>query len=200
MTAKQWAEAEALWETGDVTLDDLAKKFGRNRSSLSRHFTEHGIKQGALKEEHKKIVGDAVRAAAVDESTVLASRIRETKEEHYKMSTALAKLVWSEVLKAKQDGAPMSSIMNNVKSLDIAATALKKLREERWSILGLDKSDFIDEDGLPDLMITELTNAEIEALRARDEADLDLDVSGVVTEKPGPDVEDEDDDDVVEES
>jgi len=180
LTPKQWAEAEALWESGEVTLEDLAAKFGKHKSNFSRHFDKLSIVRGSKAEAHKRKVAEAVTAASIDEASVTAARIRETKEDHYKMSAGLAKLVWSEILTAKQDKNPLSVATANLKALDIAAGALKKLREERWSILGLDKADFIDEEGLPELTIMELTAEQLEALRNRDEADLGLSVGAAV--------------------
>lgn len=197
LTPKQWAEAEALWESGEVTLDDLASKFGRHRSNFSRHFDKLGIKRGAKADAHKKKVHEAVTAAAVDDATVTAARIKETKEDHYKMSSSLAKLVWSEILTAKQGGNPVAVATANLKALDLAATALKKLREERWAVLGLDKTDYIDEDGLPELMISELTAEQLEELRNRDEADLGLSAGTAVQDTDESDDQD-DDDEVVE--
>lgn len=34
-SASAWAEAEALWASGDVTLEDLAKKVGVSATSVS---------------------------------------------------------------------------------------------------------------------------------------------------------------------
>lgn len=201
LTPKQWAEAEALWESGEVTLTDLAAKFGKHQSNFSRHFDKLSIKRGSKAEAHKREVAKAVTAASIDEVSVTAARIRETKEDHYKMAAGLGKLIWSEILTAKQGGNPVSVATANLKALDIAASALKKVREERWSILGLDKSDFIDEDGLPELTIMELTAEQLEALRNRNEADLGLSV-GTAVQAPDElkldrDDEDEDEDDEV---
>lgn len=176
MTPKQWAEAEALWESGEVTLDDLATKFSKHKSNFSRYFDKNGIKRGSKAEAHKKKIAEAVTAAGVDEASVTAARIRETKEEHYKMSMGLAKLVWQEVLTAKTGGLPLATATANLKALDIAATALAKLRIERWSILGLDRTDYVDGDVLPELVISELTAEEIQTLQNRDIEDLGLSV------------------------
>lgn len=201
MTPKQWAEAEALWESGEVTLEDLAAKFGKHKSNFSRHFDKLSIKRGSKAEAHKRKVADAVTAAAIDEVSVTAARIRETKEDHYKMSAGIGKLIWAEILTAKQGGHPLSVATANLKALDIASSALKKIREERWAILGLDKADFIDEDGLPELTIMELTAEQLEALRNRDEADLGLSVGSAVQTPDELDVDDEEeeegDDEVV---
>jgi len=180
LTPKQWAEAEALWESGEVTLDDLATKFSKHKSNFSRHFDKKGIKRGAKAEVHKKRVADAVTAAGVDDATVTASRIRETKEEHYKMASGLSKLIWAEILGAKSKEQPLSVATANLKALDIAATGLAKLRNERWAILGLDRSDYIDGDVIPELVISELTAAQIQELQAKDIEDIGLSVGEAI--------------------
>lgn len=204
LTPRQWAEAEALWETGEVTLDDLATKFKRDRSAFIRYFKKHGIVKSSSAAAHKEEIKEAVVAASIDEATVLANRIRETKEDHYKMSSAMAKLVWAEVLTAKKDSIAFSAIKDNLKALDSAMNVLVKARTERFAILGLDKDDYVDEDGLPELVISELTAAQIEELRNRDEDGLESGTIAVIDEinsqndLEGDDDED-DDDDIVEE-
>ncbi|WP_186296784.1 hypothetical protein [Cupriavidus campinensis] len=199
MTPKQWAEAEALWEAGDVTLDELARRFSKDKSILSRHFKNHGIVKGAAKEEHKRKVAEEVTRQAQEEAAVLAARIRMTKEEHYKMAEALAKLTWKEVLEVNKTGRPMSTALNNLKALDSAMTVLKKAREERYAVLGLDRTDFVDDSALPELVISELTNEQIEAMRDRQEDD-DTSLPELSEEGELPDEDDvvEEDDEVVE--
>lgn len=202
MTPRQWAEAEALWEAGEVTLDDLATRFDKDRSAFVRYFKKHGIVKGSRAAARKEEVKEAVAAAGIDEATVLANRIRETKEDHYKMSSALAKLVWAEVLTAKKDEKPFSAIKDNLKALDNAMNVLMKARMERFAILGLDKDDYVDEDGLPELVISELTAAQIEELRNRDEEGLEAGTAVIpeTLEEVTDSEEDEDEEDgIVEE-
>ena len=199
LTPRQWAEAEALWEAGEVTLDDLAAKFSRDRSAFVRYFKKHGITKGSKAAERKEEVKEAVAAAAIDEATVLANRIRETKEDHYKMSSARAKLVWGEVLTAKKDSRPFAAIKDNLKALDNAMNVLMKARQERFAILGLDKDDYVDEDGLPELVISELTAAQIEELRNRDEEELEASTTAVIPEDDHSEIELDDDEEIVEE-
>lgn len=168
LTTRQWAEAEALYATGDATLTQIAEKHGMSMNSVFMHMKRFGIKKNSKKEEHAKAISAAVEAATVGDATVLASRIRETKEEHYKMAAALAKLTWNEILQTKQNGTPVAAAMNNLRALDAAMGVLKKAREERYSVLGLDRTDFVDEEGLPELVISELTAEQILALQARD--------------------------------
>jgi len=194
LTPKQWAEAETLWSLGEVSLGDLAKKFGVSEPAISQHMKRNGIKKGSKAEAHKKKVSDEVAKAAIDDATVLAARIRETKEEHYKMATGIAKLAWGEILKARQENAPVSVAMNNLKALDTAMNVMTKARAERYAVLGLDKDDFVDEEGLPELLIQELTADQIEQLRSRDFSEFT--VGDLPDEKEGG----EEDDGIVEET
>lgn len=199
LTPKQWAEAEALWAAGEFTKERLGAKFGVSAHAVFLHMQKKGIKKGAKAEEHKKKVAEAVTSAAVDDATITAARIRETKEEHYKMSAALAKMSFSEILEAKRSGSPVAVAMNNLKALDAAMTVLTKARMERWAVLGLDRPDAIDEDGLPELLISELTAEQIQELRDRDFNEFD-DLEGAVQVDAGAqDTPEPDDDGVVEE-
>ena len=194
LPARTWAVIDALWEAGDATYNDLVAKFGVSRQGLRTHFKSKGIVQRSKKEEIAKVVSEDLTKAVSEEATILAARIKETKEEHYKMASGLAKLTWAEILKAKQDGIPVGTAINNLKALDTAMTVLKKAREERYAVLGLDK-DAVDENEVPELVISELTADQIETLRKRsfseiEEIEVDLDEDNGVN--PG-------DDDVVEE-
>lgn len=167
LSARQWAEAVALWESGAVTLPELAKKFDRHEQSFVQYFRRRGIKKGRKTAELAKRVEKKVEEQQVNDAAVIAARIRETKEEHYKMAAGLAKLTWNELLKAKQDGVPVGTAINNLKALESAMNVLKKAREERYSVLGLDRPDAIDENDVPELVISELTAEQIEELRQR---------------------------------
>lgn len=173
LTARQWREAEAMWKSGDFTYEDLVKKFGKFKSTFERHFKKNKIKKGENADATKRQVEEKLAAAAVNEATVTAVRIRETKEDHYKMASAIAKLTWNEILKTKQDGVPIAIAMNNIKTLDVAMGVLSKARTERWAVLGLDRPDAVDPDELPELIISELTDAQVKELRDRDVTEMD---------------------------
>ena len=173
LTAKQWAEAEALWESGSVTYEDLMKKFGLAQSSFERHFKKRHIVKGAKAAAVRAKVDERLAAAAIDEAAIIAARIKETKESHYTMANNLSKLAYAEILQAKKDGNPVSVAINNLKALDKAMDVLKKAREERWVVLGLDRPDAVDPEELPELVVSELTPEQIDELRRRDEADLE---------------------------
>lgn len=193
LTPKQWAEIEALWESGTVTIEDLVKKYGRARTTFERHFAKSKVTRGAKTAVAKKRVEEVIVKAAVDDAMILAARVRETKEDHYKMASGISKLIWREILNAEKAGAPLATTLNNIKALKEAATGLKAVREERWAILGLDRPDAVDPDELPELVISELTADQVQELRDRDHTELAVDDD--IVDIGG----DEDDDAVVEE-
>lgn len=182
LTMREWARIEALWEEGDVTYQELVKRYGHSVSTYDRHFKAHGIVKGAKAHKAKARIAAELEQSMVDDATVMASRIRETKEDHYKMASALAKLTWNEILQAKKDGKPLGIALNNLKSLHNAMGILKAAREERYAVLGLDRPDHVDANTVPELVIAELTAEQVQALRDRDHTELD----GAATHQEGP--------------
>lgn len=166
--ASVWAEAEALWASGDVTLVELAKKVGVSTTSVSLHMKKRGVTKGEKAKEHSERISKRVAEDVLGESTVVSSRIKETKDEHYKMAKGLARLVWNEVVQAQAKGGSYGASQANFKALEIASNTLAKLRQERWAVLGLDKPDAVDATQLPELVIEELTADQVQELQARD--------------------------------
>lgn len=193
LSEREWAEATALWEQGAVTYGQLAEKYDRHEQSFAQYFRRRGIKKGSARAKTMAKVESAIEKQLVNDAAIIAARIKETKEEHYKMASGLAKLTWAEVLKAKQDGVPVGSAINNLKALESAMNVLKKAREERYAVLGLDRPDSVDENDVPELVISELTADQIEALRARSFQELSEIDDGPIEEIDGSD-------DVVEET
>lgn len=173
LTPKQWAGIEAAWAAGTVTYLELVSKYGRSASTYERHFKSKGILKGSRAESIREKVAEALEKSAITEATVAAARIKETKEDHYKMASALARLTWSEILEAKKNSTPLSVALNNIKALDAAMSVLKKAREERYAVLGLDRPDAIDPDQVPELIISELTAEQVQELRDRDHTEVD---------------------------
>jgi hypothetical protein len=188
LKARQWAEAVTLWELGEVTLADLSKRYGLTVSAFGQYFQKHGIVKGSKAAEHSRRVQEAVADIATADASVMAARIRDTKEEHYRMAVALAKLAWGEILTAKQNGAPMVSVLGNLKALDAAMGVLKKAREERYAVLGLNSDNCVDQDGLPQLVVSELTPDQVTALRSQNHlgfTELMGDVDGIANSDVG---------------
>jgi hypothetical protein len=134
---------------------------------------EYEVKRGSKASETRKKVAEEIAKAHVEDTAILVARIRETKEEHYKMVSGLGKLTWQEIVNAKTSGVPFAASLPNLKALETAINNIKKVREEKWSLLGLDKEDVSEDEGLPDLIVSELTADQVEQLRSRDHTAFD---------------------------
>lgn len=164
LTPRQWSEIETLWKSGEITLAELSQKYGKDKTTFINHFRKTGIKKGENKEEIARMAQKVAEEKAKTEAAILSDRIRRTKEEHYKYSEAIAKLTFKQVLEANNEGRQFRTISQDVKALLLAAETLKKVREERWVTLGLDK-DVVDPDELPELVMSTMTEEQVEQLR-----------------------------------
>lgn len=176
-TAKK-AEAIALWKAGTATLDELATKFKVHPRTLTRLFEREGVKRGENSEATKKLVEDAVEDSIKKDAVIYAERVRDTKEEHYKMAASLSKLIFSKVIKVEKEGKAASTIAGDVKAYKLAAETLKILREERYATLGIRADDVSEDKPLPDLIVQELTVEDIKEMSKGNmvqDDDLDFD-------------------------
>lgn len=168
LTESQKAVAIQLWRTGDVTLESLAKQFGRSTRTFTRLFAEAGVEKGEAKAEIARAVEDELRKRAATRAGLVAERIEETREEHYKMAAGLSKLIWQMIVDARTKKEAVSSASDDIKTLKETLAALAMAQDQRFNALqvGVAKPDN-DLDDLPTLGVAELTQADIEALRKK---------------------------------
>jgi hypothetical protein len=181
LSASEKAEAITLWKLGETTLDELATKFGRNRLTFLRLFNEEGVTKGEAQQAHEKKVAEAVEAAAIGDVAEVAKRVKETKEDHYKMSQMLSKLVWQLIVDCKKSNKPFLSISGELKALRYASAILKSTREERYALLGLNKEETGEDKDPEDLVIREISLEEIQQRMRNQVSDDDF---------SAPDIED----------
>lgn len=184
LTPKEWAQAKALWESGELTMDELAAKFEVRRETLSRRFKKEGVTKGSKAEKHAIKMHDDLAKRLSEENEVLSKRIKQTKEDNFQWLSGLGRLTMKVIADARKADQPLSTVYPELKALEKAAQILRVTRGQLWEILGLDKDDIPDFADMPDLPITEMSALEIEELQQKS-----LDVSlGIV---------DEDDDDLL---
>lgn len=176
---KEKAEAVALWRSGKVTLEDLATKFKKRPETFSRLFKKMGVKKGEAIADAAREMEKAAVVAAISDTEETLRRIKLARDEHFKMSTGLAKMAWAQVVRAHQAEIPLAKIKDDLAALKIASDVIGNSRKELFEILNVEKHDkVVDEDDLPELTVRELTNDEIDQLRATPEDDgLDTDVT-----------------------
>lgn len=164
LTPAQKAEAIALWKAGSTTLDDLAKKFKKDRSTFVRLFKDTGTEKGATRAEAERKITEAVEASVVDDAILRANRTRETKEEHYKYARIVSTLTYSLIARAKQENRPYGSLLGDLKAIEVAARVFKITREEKYIALNIREDEEDDEKELPILSVQELTAQDIKRL------------------------------------
>lgn len=188
LTPAEKAEAVSLWRSGNVTLAELEKKFKRRPETFSRLFKDMGVKKGEAAAEVQEKVARQVEARMLNDAEETASRIAKAKDEHYRMSSGIAKLAWTEIAKARAENKPLSSLKETMQTLQLAASTISKSREEVWKVLQIEKFDENDEDnGLPELTIRELTHEEVKTMQAVHVPgnDMDIEDGADVIEFPG---------------
>lgn len=198
MTSGERAECLALWAAGEATLVELAKKYAKSTSTINALIRREGVKKGQDKQKREALVQEAVQKQAITDAQKFAERITETKEEHYKMASGISKLIWNEIAEAKKEKRPLATAYHNIKTLKSAADALKTLRDERYTILGIRAEDDDENKPLPELTVRELTVKDIEEIQRREaiEAENDLGVPDIelgdedLMEDDLPDVDD----------
>lgn len=204
-TPRAWKKAETMWASGTTNVVEICDMLGVTRQVVWQHMRDKGIKRGQNADIHAQKLKEELDKTLAEDASVAATRARETKEEHYKMASGLAKLAWTEILQAKANGTPLAAATNNLKAIDTAMNVLSKARVERWTILGLDKEKRGGEDILPELVVSELTAEQVDALRNKQFVGLDDDDEIAELEEFGAGVssdpvgDDDGDDDIAEE-
>lgn len=177
LTAAESAEAISLWAAGNVTLEQLSERYQKNRATFIRLFNKVGVAKGERAEEQSKKIAKEIEKSAVDDAAKIAERIRETKDDSYKLARVIERLITGEIIEARTKKIPYSAKAGNIKTLVEAAKGLKITREERYAILGIGQET--DDEEIPDLNVNELTAEEIKLIQqasleeTKDEDDMD---------------------------
>lgn len=188
LTYGEQREVEALWESGNYTLLQLAKRFNISTYTLQKHFKREDVKRGVSKEKAREVALKQAAIMAEKEAKRKADehlkRVEETKSEHYSLSRIITKLAAHELTKAANGSAQLGTLGPNFKALDLAISALKKAREERWVVLGLDQ-DAQQGQSQTELVISELTPEQVEQMRAvqKQQDDFDALSDSIVSEE-----------------
>lgn len=174
LTEAEWVEIVELWELGEVKLEDLSERFGISAPAISKGLKKRGAVKGSKAAAKAAAVAAAVVASEIEEAVDTAAerrkRVEETKKQHYEWTTMLAKMAMATIAEAKRAGKPLSAVAGDLKALQSATNIVARARDERYTIL--DMHNEVDEKGLPDLVIRDLTDDEIEDLRSRDDDGL----------------------------
>lgn len=173
LSAKEWAQIEELWASGEVTLATLAEDFGMNASYLSQALSKRGIEKGSKADLYKEKYAEEIQEEMVSDAAMNIRRIKESKDEHYKYARTIGKLIFTKIAQAVQQGRPISDVKDDVLTLKNAMGALEAARASRWAITGLDREPDAG-DEIPVLPIEEFSEAELEEIKRRQDEELGM--------------------------
>lgn len=198
MTPAQWAEARAMWATGEFTLEQIAEKFGVARETLSRRFNKDGVKKGQSAID-KKVEAEIIEKAAKNVDK-WAERSEQARESYFKSLEMLHKLTVATLGKAHQEK-KLFSAQADLKAIQLAAITLDKVRSNQWAVLGLDKEG-AEDDEIPELLVRSLTPDEVARIRSMQAGagtvdDIEIGDATPYLEDADLDLEDADLDDLV---
>lgn len=172
MTKAQRAECTMAWRLGTASPKDLAKRFNVTERAIYAYFKARNIKHGDLANRQVK----AAEEVATVDPKIQAQRVKDTKDETYKLLTWIRKLIQNELVKTTQAGKSIGSVLNEIRTLKEAAAAVKVTREEIYVLLGIKEGDLGSED-LPELRIRGLSEDEILQLQQENQDDLEGDLA-----------------------
>ncbi len=171
LTPTEWAQIEEMWASGDFTLTDLASTFGANASYLSTALAKRGIDKGSKAAMYVEAAKDKTAKEMISDAANNIRRIKDSKDEHYKYASAIAKLIFSVVAKAVQAETPLADIKDDVATLKLAMSGIQMARADRWAITGLDREPDAG-DEIPVLPIEEFSEKDLEEIERLGDPDL----------------------------
>jgi len=174
LSAKEWAQLEELWASGEVTLEQLSNEFGMNPSYLSQALSKRGIEKGSKADLYKERIQDEIQEEMLSDAAMNIRRINESKEEHYKYARTIGKLIYAKIAQAIQNKTPVAEVKDEILTLKNAMQALEQARASRWAITGLDREPDAGEE-IPVLPIEEFTDEELDKIKNVQDEELNID-------------------------
>lgn len=162
----QISQALALREAGYTTLS-ISQRLGISVRSLQRHFAEHGVKKGTIKKE----VLDTARADLLKRVTS-DEAIREEAVKLINDDLAHARHLRDIMVEAAEQlqATSLKEAVLVMRATAAYSTAIKNTSDMLRHSLRIEKTIDDTDKELPELIIKELTDDEIEKLRTDQEA------------------------------
>jgi len=188
LTGTEWAQLEEMWSSGEFTLKDLAETFGINASYLSSALSKRGIEKGSKAEVFKEAAKDETAKEMISDAANNVKRIKDSKEDHYKYASTIAKLIFATIAAQVQKKEPLANIKDDIAVLKNAMSGIQMARADRWAITGLDREPDAG-DEIPVLPIEEFTDAEIDEIKRLGDPDLEMPDIGKTVDQLLDDIE-----------
>lgn len=160
----EFATARDLYETDAQSLAEIAEKFGVSRQALSQRFKTHGVVKGSRKQA---TLAEQAAKTAAEEKAALANRfetqrpgwIEESRIGGFKALRFVGQATQKLLAEAARSGKSWASLEDDLKALQ---RANRILVDNTAGILDVLKADeFMAEEDLPNLEISDLTDQDI---------------------------------------
>jgi hypothetical protein len=140
---------------------------------LQAHFHKHGITKGEKSAAIAAAVKEEVFKEELDDTDLTVKRAKDVREAAYSNAVAVENLMMAQLQAVQKDPSQVLKAASAVKMLSLAAAGLERLHDLKWKALGMDR-DSVLPDELPELIIRDLTEKELEELQAaQEEEDAD---------------------------
>lgn len=163
LSETEWLQIANLVEQGEP-VNKVAKLYDVHPSVVYRTLKKKGVRFGNNAKE-------AAEEVARQEREKLVQKIKETKEQDYKYTSALQQMVMTTIVEARKGLKTPAAVFDDIKALKTAIDAITKGTDNKWRILGLDAENANADEELPELPIREMTDAEVQAIRDKQEMD-----------------------------
>ena len=182
LTPSEWAEIDALWQSGEVTLPELSERFGPSTRALQNHFAKAGIAKGERAAAMAAAVREEVLKDELGDPDLKVARAKEIRERAFQNATTVEALIMAQLDQAQRDPSQVLRAGAALKMLSLAAGSLERLHDLKQRALGLDRNSHLD-DERTELVIRNLTEEEVAEMRLRQEEE---DASGdLMVPEPG---------------
>lgn len=186
LTTADDADLKAAWEAGASTVSDLSVRFGMSARGIQAALVRMGAQKGTAAAKVTRAVGRIATVPEIEPGDDLGGRAAETRDDAYRHAHLLEHLAMQAAAQAAEVGG-----MPALRALDLAGSIIERCRKARWAATGLDKTDLMDSAELPELIIRELSDAEVAEIRA-EQLDYDRMTGAPILEamlsEDGPDI------------
>jgi len=158
----KWAEAEALYETGDWSIRKLAKHLDCRPETVHRHMVVKNIKKGSDAQRLANEMRQALEKKQREYAALKATRVVQTKNESVTIIDAIRRQVGKELAKSNNEKSDIGLREKAIKTLNAMVDTIKKCNDESYRLLEI-KAELTTEE-LPELHVGEYTAEDLEAI------------------------------------
>lgn len=192
LTTAQWEAVKTKWELGTHTLQMLSDEYGISLTAIKAGLNKRGAKRGSRSHE----VAEETAEQQKSERQRVAEQASRMKEKFLKYNDAIASIAMRKLMKQQADGKNLEGIKGEMETLRKAVAVISTARDENFHLLGLYKDDVSEED-LPEIVVSEMTAAELEAIQKSFDKESEVALSSeeeAFEEEPDLPFEDEEED------